>query len=67
MRTFQGLGFDLSARSDVISDISDGATKSPNAMCVGVDIPGEVYVIMKPVGGLIDAETQLHETGMRSS
>jgi hypothetical protein len=63
VHTFQGLGFDLSTRSDVITDISDGATKSPNAMCVGVDIPGEVYVIMKPVGGLIDVETLLHETG----
>jgi hypothetical protein len=63
VRTFDGLGFDLHARSDVITDTSDGATKSPNAMCVGVDIPGEVHVIMKPVGGLIDAETLLHETG----
>jgi hypothetical protein len=62
-KTFQGLGFDLSTRGDVITDISDGATKSPNPMCVGVEIPGEVYVIMKPVGGLIDAETLLHETG----
>jgi hypothetical protein len=62
-QTFQGLGFDLSVRSDVITDASDTATKSPNAMCVGVEIPGEVYVIMKPVGGLIDAETLLHETG----
>jgi hypothetical protein len=32
-------------------------------MCVGVEIPGEVYILMKPVGGLIDAETLLHETG----
>jgi hypothetical protein len=63
VKSFQGLGFDLSARGDVITDISDGPTKSPNPMCVGVEIPGEVYVIMKPVGGLLDAETLLHETG----
>lgn len=62
-QTFQGLGFDLAARGDVITDISDRPTKNPNAMCIGVDIPGEVYVIMKPVGGLLDVETLLHETG----
>ncbi|HMK34907.1 MAG TPA: hypothetical protein VK463_07575 [Desulfomonilaceae bacterium] len=63
LQTFQGLGFDLSSRTDVITDISDHVTKNPNAMCIGVNIPGEVYVIMKPVGGLADAETLLHETG----
>ncbi|MBI5250237.1 MAG: hypothetical protein HY912_12145 [Desulfomonile tiedjei] len=62
-RTFSGLGFDLSARPDVIMDVSDYAAKSPDGMCVGVQVPGEVYVVMKPVGGLIDVETLLHETG----
>lgn len=61
--TFTGLGFDLSSRPDVISHISDAPAKNPNGMCVGVEIPGEVHVLMKPVGGLIDVETLLHETG----
>ncbi len=30
---------------------------------MGIEIPGEVYVIVKPQGGLIDVETILHETG----
>ncbi|MEJ2717070.1 MAG: hypothetical protein P8182_08010 [Deltaproteobacteria bacterium] len=62
-KTFQGLGFDSFARSDVIFDLSDGPEKNPDGMCVGVEIPGEVHVLMKPVGGLIDVETLLHETG----
>jgi hypothetical protein len=62
-RTCAGLGFDLSARPDVIMDVSDHRTKSPDGMCVGVQAPGEVYVVVKPVGGLIDVETLLHETG----
>ncbi len=61
--TFMGLGFDLSSRPDVISHISGAPAKNPNGMCVGVEIPGEVHVLMKPVGGLIDVETLLHETG----
>ncbi len=61
--TFKGLGFDLSSRSDVIAHTSNSPAKNPNGMCIGVEIPGEVHVLMKPVGGLIDVETLLHETG----
>ena len=61
--TFTGLGFDLLSRPDVIAHISDSPAKNPNGMCVGVEIPGEVHVFMKPVGGLINVETLLHETG----
>jgi hypothetical protein len=61
--TFSGLGFDPWARPDIGIDVSEYPSKNPNGMCVGVEIPGEVYILMKPVGGLIDAETLLHETG----
>jgi len=61
--TFGALGFDPWSRPDVITDISDGPAKNPNGICIGVEIPGEVYVLTKPVGGLIDVETLLHETG----
>lgn len=61
--TFTGLGFDLFGRSDVITDMSADSTKNPDGMCVGIEIPGEVYVIVKPQGGLIDVETMLHEAG----
>jgi len=53
----------LLSRPDVIAHISDSPAKNPNGMCVGVEIPGEVHLLMKPVGGLIDVETLLHETG----
>ena len=62
-RTFQGLNFDLSTRLDVITHISDYPAKNPDGICIGVEIPGEIHVLMKPVGGLIDVETLLHETG----
>ncbi len=62
-QTFRGLGFDLTQRNDVILDISDQSSKNPDGVCVGVDVPGEVHVLVKPVGGMIDAETLLHEMG----
>jgi len=62
-RTFRNLGLDIDSRSDVVVDVSNHASKNPNGICIGVEIPGEVYVLMKPVGGLIDVETLLHEMG----
>jgi hypothetical protein len=62
-RTFQGIGYDLHTRKDVILDTSRSASKNPNGICLGVKIPGNVHVVMRPVGGLIDIETLLHETG----
>lgn len=62
-RTFSSLGFDLDTRLDVRLDLTANAAKNPDGICVGVKIPGEIYVVMKPSGGLIDAETLLHETG----
>ncbi|MFZ5866334.1 MAG: hypothetical protein ACOYXY_10675 [Thermodesulfobacteriota bacterium] len=62
-KTFAGLGFDLFARKDLVVDLSDGPAKNPDGVCIGVEIPGEIHVLMKPVGGLIDVETLLHEVG----
>ncbi len=62
-KTFSRLGFDLNSKSQVIMDISDDLGRSYDGMCVGAEIPGEVHVLMRPLGGLIDVETLLHETG----
>lgn len=61
--TFQMLGFDGGTRSDVVVDITTKFRRYADGICIGVEIPGEVHVIMKPVGGLIDYETLLHEMG----
>ncbi len=63
LETFKPLGLDLSSRDDVSLDISDDPTKNPDGICIGVEIPGQIFVLMKPMGGLIDVETLLHEMG----
>ncbi len=63
MDTFKPLGLDLSSREDIVLDISNDPSKNPDGICVGVEIPGKIFVLMKPVGGLIDVETLLHEMG----
>ncbi|MBM4329273.1 MAG: hypothetical protein FJ118_19175 [Deltaproteobacteria bacterium] len=62
-KTFAGLGFGLFARRDLVVDLSEGPAKNPDGVCIGVEIPGEIHVLMKPVGGLIDVETLFHEAG----
>jgi hypothetical protein len=61
--TFSGLGYDLLANPGVSMDISAYEAKNPDGVCVGVEIPGDVHVMIKPVGGLIDYESLLHEAG----
>lgn len=37
--------------------------KSNQAICFVLEVPGEIYVVMKPEGGWIDIETLWHELG----
>ncbi len=63
LNTFKPLGLDLSSRNDVILDISNDPAKNPDGICIGVEIPGQIFVLVKPVGGLIDVEALMHEMG----
>lgn len=62
-RTFAGLGLDLRRRRDIIIDEKVDPRKNPNAICVPIELPGKIHVIIKPIGGLIDLEALLHEMG----
>jgi hypothetical protein len=44
-------------------DLSVHRRKNPQAVCLGVRIPEEIHLVLKPQGGLLDAETLLHELG----
>ncbi|MCX5872601.1 MAG: hypothetical protein NTY51_05100 [Deltaproteobacteria bacterium] len=62
-KTFAGLGLDLNRRKDIIIDEKADPRKNPNAICVPIELPGKIHVIIKPIGGLIDLEALLHEMG----
>lgn len=61
--TLEKIGLDLFKDPRMVFELSDSPLKNFDALCVGIDIPGEIHVIMKPVGGLLDLETLLHESG----
>ncbi len=62
-KTFVGLGLNLTRQKDIIIDIEDSPEKTPNAICIPVDLPGEIHILLKPVGGMVDLEALLHEMG----
>jgi hypothetical protein len=63
LATLAGLGIDLAAQPGVRLDVERRAKKSPRAFCAPVRVPGEVYLVISPVGGQDDFEALFHEAG----
>jgi hypothetical protein len=61
--TARGLGLDVTAQAGVILDTERRPKKSPRAFCAPVRAPGEVYLVIAPVGGRDDFATLFHEGG----
>jgi hypothetical protein len=61
--TLAGLGIDLRAQGNVVLDVESRPGKSPRAFCAPVRVPGEVYLVVPPMGGRDDYAALLHEGG----
>ena len=61
--TMHGLGIDLARQEGVTFDIASRPNKSPRAFCAPVRVPGEVYLVVAPIGGWDDYVTLFHEGG----
>jgi hypothetical protein len=61
--TMEGLGIDVRHQPGVILDVEPRPKKSPRAFCAAVRAPGEVYLMLTPVGGRDDFGVLLHEGG----
>jgi hypothetical protein len=61
--TLRGLGIDPAAQQNVILDVESRRLKSPRAFCAPVRVPGEIYLVVPPVGGRDDYLALLHEGG----
>ena len=61
--TAAGLGIDVAAQAGVILDTDRRPNKSPRAFCAPVHAPGEVYLVIAPMGGRDDFEALFHEGG----
>jgi hypothetical protein len=63
VETMAGLGIDVAAQPGVILDAEWRPKKSPRAFCAPVRAPGEVYLVIAPVGGRDDFAALFHEGG----
>jgi hypothetical protein len=63
LATMDGLGIDVRGQPGVIIDMEPRPKKSPRAFCAPVRAPGEVYLMVTPVGGRDDFGALLHEAG----
>jgi hypothetical protein len=62
-RTLAGIGIDLDAQSNVLLDTESRPSKSPRAFCATPRVPGEVHLVVPPIGGREDFATLFHEGG----
>lgn len=61
--TLAGLGIDLAALPNVRLDVERRALKSPRPFCAPVSVPGEVHLVVPPIGGREDFYGLFHEGG----
>jgi hypothetical protein len=61
--TMAGLGIDVAAQPNVHLDTERRPTKSPRAFCAPLRLPGEVHLVVAPIGGREDFGAMLHEGG----
>lgn len=61
--TLGELGLDLKSFPNIHVDVEDRPKKNPRAFVTTPKVPDEVHLVIKPVGGIYDYETFLHEGG----
>jgi hypothetical protein len=61
--TLAGLGIDLDGQENVLLDTERRPSKSPRAFCATPRVPGEVHLVVPPIGGREDFATLFHEGG----
>lgn len=61
--TLAGMGLAPASLEGIEMDLDTRPGKSSRAFCMGVKIPGEVYLCITPTGGPDDYRALFHETG----
>lgn len=61
--TYKGLGIDIDAQRNLRIDSEQRPAKNPRAVCYTIDIPNDVRLSIKPIGGFDDYSALFHEMG----
>ena len=62
-KTYAGLGVDIDRQKNLTIDSDKRPTKNPRAVCYAIDIPSDVRLSIKPIGGYDDYSALFHEMG----
>ncbi len=62
-RTYQGLGITVDAQRNLTIDSDIRPAKNPRAVCYPIDVPNDVRLSIKPIGGFDDYSALFHEMG----
>ena len=61
--TLQDMGIRLDEQDNIELDVEDRPEKEPRPACYIVSVPGDIRVLVKPMGGAEDYESLFHEMG----
>jgi len=61
--TYSGMGIDIPAMKNLSIDTVGRAGKSPRAVCYPIDVPTDIRLSIKPIGGWNDFSALFHEIG----
>ncbi len=61
--TYQGLGVDIPGMKNLTIDAEPRPAKNPRAVCYAIDVPADVRLSIKPLGGADDYAALFHEMG----
>jgi hypothetical protein len=61
--TYKGFGIDVDAQRNLKIDAEPRERKNPRAVCFPIDIPNDIRLSIKPVGGYDDYLSLFHEMG----
>jgi len=61
--TYAGLGINLQSMKNLTIDADSRPLKIPRAVCYAIDVPSDVRLSVKPVGGFDDYRSLFHELG----
>jgi hypothetical protein len=58
-----GIGINMEDQSGLRIHLEDHRTKNPRAVCFPIEVPGDIRLSVKPVGGAMDYRALFHEMG----
>ncbi|MBM4174957.1 MAG: hypothetical protein FJ213_02130 [Ignavibacteria bacterium] len=61
--SFSSMGFEIDTMRNIILDMENRPTKNPRAACFTIEIPTDIRMSIKPIGGFDDYAALFHETG----